>query len=567
MDDMHRNINRFQNANGKRHRDDTPAPAAASTDDMMDLDPAVSEALLDSLKRSRQTGTDLLGSEGEKNSLKNSDTAVKHFQWFLKTYLGITKDFWDFPLYHHDQNVPTLPNLLLAYFDPEFELPPPHEGEPRFTHVWVLQRGHGNKKKGDLMERATVENYFSALQRHFNKEMDKKYSARMNGERIPYANFHSDDAFRLVNVMKNKLEEQMPNNPVHYPVPCAEDARRILNAPLLHSDSPYATFCKRGFTCGCTIWPRGGAEYSSLTLDMFQLLDGGMPWVSEREPGERVVFYASKLPSKTGKRHDPNQFKDQTFFPNRERPDLCFVQQFKDEVQMRKERGFKCTAFFLALKYDRSTHTYVDFLDAPIQDKIRANFMRNISISAKTKIIYTNHCIRAWMITEALASGAQEHVVKERSRHASDCAVKTYKKISFLESRALSDVTTNRTVGGQQTLHDARQQIAHSALAPPQPPAQNPIVPMPARDPNAFFQSIPPSAFNNCVFNFNSGDNYHNNTYNYYTPNPMTGLSQADLEVAAATPVDPLDFFGCPAADDLGDDEFGLMSSFNGCFL
>ncbi|KAK3265982.1 hypothetical protein CYMTET_25370 [Cymbomonas tetramitiformis] len=398
ISDNTRVINRFQNQNGKRGRDDTPTDVTMATEDTRVTD-AISKEVLDSLKRSRQTGADLLGSEGEKNSLKNSDTAAKHIQHFLKVHLDITTNFRDFPLIQDDPDVPTLPNLLLAYFDPEI-LHPNHPGEPRFTHVWILQRAHGNKKKGDLMERATVENYFSASQRKYNKEMEKKTCAGMNGDTIPYANFHSDHAFRLVNV---KYEDQMPNNPVHYPVPDYDDAQRILNAPILKGDSVLARTLRRSLTTGCTVWPRGGAEHRDLDLDMFKLIDRGMPWLSERQPGERVKFFASKLPCKTGKHAE--HFKDQVFFPNHENPELCLVTQIKEEEDMRAARGFKCRAFFLALKYDHSTRTYVDFLDAPIQDRVMINFMRNISISAKTKIVYTNHCVRAWMITEALASG------------------------------------------------------------------------------------------------------------------------------------------------------------------
>ncbi|KAK3256369.1 hypothetical protein CYMTET_34494 [Cymbomonas tetramitiformis] len=400
-----------------------------------------------------------------------------------------------------------------------------------------------------------------AYNRHAEAEVVK------NNLPVPHYNFYTDAEFLLPRQALLALQAKLPDDVVHYPVPRASDAEKIVNAPILFEDSLYGQLHARALTAGVELWPRGGAEFSDLGFDMFTLHDEDEPWVSEKKPGEYITFHANKLAQKTKKvGQSIDNIKDQYIYHNRQLPHLDFISQYKAQRDFRKRANISCPAYFLHLHRDPKIRAYTHILDQPLSTHLRSNLMANICRSAQTSVIYTNHCIRAWMITEAFNSGAEEHVIKDKPRHTSDCAVKTYKKLGALESRSLAENLHCRVAGGCDTLSTTRQQIANennperkpfqelhnfvpyvppsSLCPPPIPPAPIPPAPIPPTPPPqstlaSAFDQLPRGNFSGCTFNIMVGDNY-NQSYDayYYTADPRHGLSPHDLNEMANTPVD-----------------------------
>ncbi|KAK3280070.1 hypothetical protein CYMTET_12077 [Cymbomonas tetramitiformis] len=299
---------------------------------------------------------------------------------------------------------------------------------------------------------------------------------------------------------------ELPGTVEHYRIPTRKEAAQIFNCDFFKREDLYTFLLKFAFTLMCEIWPRGGEELRSTTFDHFELKDAGMPYNGEDEPGERIDFDPNLLKQKTraGDLSDFKKvFKIVTIFPNKSNPQFCFVRLFKELVDIRTRLNFHTKSLLLYIQQDKKSGQW-SFVDRPIQIDVAKTLFQRICFQAGLPDYaeFKNHGVRAWMITEALAAGTQEHAVKDRSRHTSNTAVQAYKNASTIEQAALGSVMHNRTCGMSTTIDAARQSLCDNFenQPPPNMQLQKPVRHISERFPDFddrrhFGQDLPPNVW------------------------------------------------------------------------
>ena len=450
----------------------------------------------------------------KKNTAKNTQTGSRSFSRFVKRIgMGDNKKLYDFPLSSREPDAPTAPDMLMAWLLDDLTI----------TH---------QNKPAEKLKACTLYNYFCAISREWNKYQEEHF----RNEVRPFlrsSRFPSHAAFPIYNIStylvsrllqpdyrgpvcflthhewsyaRDALNCRLPDLPGsvdHYAIPTRKEAEQIFNSAFFKRQDLYSFLLKLAFSLMCEIWPRGGEELRSISVDHFELLDAGIPFNGEREPGERIVFDPNLLKQKT-RAGDLSDFKKVfkliTIFPNQVNPQFCFVRQFKDLIDIRTRLNFQTTAFFPFIKQDKSTGVW-SFSDKPIQLDIAATFFQRVCYHAglQNYTAFANHGVRAWMITEALAAGTEEHAVKDRSRHTSNTAVQAYKNATNLEQASLGFAMHKRAAGISTTINQTRQQLCDTfENVPPQnhiliPPDRDIPEHFPdSRERRHFRQNVPP---------------------------------------------------------------------------
>ncbi|KAK3270202.1 hypothetical protein CYMTET_21385 [Cymbomonas tetramitiformis] len=406
-----------------------------------------------------------------KNSKKNTKTGSNSFSKFVLRSSGESKKLYDYPL-HSSDGTPSAPDMLMLWL---------------LDDNTIINSQDSTKK----IKATTLYNYFCALMREWNLFQKSQHRDEVN-YRGPSC-FFTDTEWEYAKDALNMRLPDLPGNVDHYPIPTRAESDLIFHSDFFKRKDTFAYVLLLAYVLMSEIWPRGGQELRDICMSHFTLLEPGRRYGGEGVPGERVTFDPNLLKQKTRKGNLTDfkkHFKIITIFPNHVHQLFCFVHLFKHYQALRQELGITSDSFFLHLTFDPETNSH-SFYDAPIQILHAQNFFRTICRESglPNAETFVNHSVRAWMITQALASGVEEHAVKDRSRHTSNCAVQSYKNATTIEQASLGVTLHHRRAGLSTTIEETRQ---HIAKAPKHERPQNMQVdaqPNPPPPPNA---QIPP---------------------------------------------------------------------------
>ena len=169
------------------------------------------------------------------------------------------------------------------------------------------------------------------------------------------------------------------------------------------------------------------------------------------KPGERPYLLYHE---DTSKNH-PGGLKGRKTTPkvvvhhsNSQNPDRCFVTLFKKYRQLCPEDPV-ANAFYL--QPSRSPTETCWYTRQPLGQTLLGGTVARLCKQAGIEGYKTNHSLRATTTTRLYEKGVDEQQIMERTRHRSLEGVRSYKRTSDRQRRALSDVLNREQPNNQPT--------------------------------------------------------------------------------------------------------------------
>ena len=122
--------------------------------------------------------------------------------------------------------------------------------------------------------------------------------------------------------------------------------------------------------------------------------------------------------------------------------DNCQIISFKTMMQKLHP---DCPRLFQRVRAHYNTRDDVWYCNSPLGKSSLANMMKNISKAAKPSTEYTNHCLRATVVSTLSASGVEDRHIMSVTGHKAARSLAAYSKSTAAQQRSMSRILDGRT--------------------------------------------------------------------------------------------------------------------------
>lgn len=168
-------------------------------------------------------------------------------------------------------------------------------------------------------------------------------------------------------------------------------------------------------------------------------------------PGASAFLVYTENVSKNnagGLKHRKLSTKEVNHHENQECPQRCFVRLFKCYVSHRPANPIKDNAFYLTPIKNPKTNVW--YTSVPVGHNTLSTTMRRLCSQAGVSGYITNHSLRVTAATRLFQKGVDEQLIMARTGHRSTDGIRTYKRVSADQQKALSDILNNPTNEGPE---------------------------------------------------------------------------------------------------------------------
>lgn len=214
-----------------------------------------------------------------------------------------------------------------------------------------------------------------------------------------------------------------------------EEEEKMWVTGTLGDHTPQSLLDTMVFMCGLYFALRSGQEHRSLRMEQICLVE---------PPGQASFLVYTENVSKNnpgGLHHRKLSAKKVHHYENKDCPQRCFIRLFKSYTSHRPTGDIKDDAFYLTPI--RNPKTNVWYTCTPVGHNTLTNTMKRICGQAGVTGYKTNHSLRVTTATRLFQKGVDEQLIMARTGHRSTDGIRTYKRISDEQHKALSDVLNN----------------------------------------------------------------------------------------------------------------------------
>lgn len=223
------------------------------------------------------------------------------------------------------------------------------------------------------------------------------------------------------------------------PITIAEE-NMLWERGFLGDSSPQVLLDTMLFLCGVHFALRSGEEHRSLQLSQFELVS---------PPNEDAYLVYTENYSKNnqgGLQHRKVKPKSVTCYANKQDPTRCLVHLFQEYLRHRPT-DTKC--FYLTPL--RKIKNDLWYSKMPVGHNTLSRTVGRLCQQAGISGFKTNHSLRVTSATRLFQSGVDEQLIMSHTGHRSVDGVRSYKRISEQQKKALSSVLMSASSESQQT--------------------------------------------------------------------------------------------------------------------
>ena len=219
-----------------------------------------------------------------------------------------------------------------------------------------------------------------------------------------------------------------------------EDEELLWSKGFLGDHSPKSLLNTIFYMCGLYFALRSGGEHRSLRL--------APPQITVHEEGATTYLLYTEDCSKNvqgGLKHRKIAQKKVKHFANTDNPQRCFVRLYRLYLSKLPVDCPRNAFYFKPLQNWNSTSGSVWFSKQPLGHNKLSMMMSSICQDAGIQGFKTNHSLRATSATRLYQQGADEQLIMERTGHRSLEGVRSYKRTSVTQQKAISSMLQQTT--------------------------------------------------------------------------------------------------------------------------
>lgn len=220
-----------------------------------------------------------------------------------------------------------------------------------------------------------------------------------------------------------------------------EEENQLWEQGLLGDHSPQTLLEAIFFLCGMNFALRSGQEHRSLQVTQLKL-------VQPTDDSPYLIYHENCSKNNAGGLSDRKvQPKRVIHHANETNPQRCLVRLYKKYLEHHPDT--KETAFYLApLKKPKGN---VWYSKAVVGHNTLSKTVSRVCCAGGIQGYETNHSLRVTTATRLFQSGVDEQLIMDRTGHRSTEGVRTYKRISEDQRKAISDILNSATNGESET--------------------------------------------------------------------------------------------------------------------
>ena len=222
------------------------------------------------------------------------------------------------------------------------------------------------------------------------------------------------------------------------PITIAEE-NQLWERGFLGDSSPQVLLDTMLFLCGVHFALRSGEEHRSLQLSQFEL-------VSPSNADAYLVYTENySKNNQGGLQHRKVKPKSVTCYANKQDPTRCLVRLFQEYLR-HHPKDIQC--FYLTPL--RKMKNNVWYSKMPVGHNTLSRTVGCLCEQAGISGFKTNHSLRVTSATRLFQSGVDEQLIMSHTGHRSVDGVRSYKRISEEQKKAVSNVLASASSGLQQ---------------------------------------------------------------------------------------------------------------------
>ena len=214
----------------------------------------------------------------------------------------------------------------------------------------------------------------------------------------------------------------------------AEEENLLWEGGLLGEENPQALLDTMLFLCGIHFALRSGEEHRSLQLSQFEL-------VVPKEGCARLIYTENySKNNQGGLQHRKVKPKCVTCYANERNPGRCLVRLYQVYLS---HRPADIQPFYLTPLRKKKSETW--YSKVPVGHNTLSQTVGRLCKKAGITGFKTNHSLRVTSATRLFQSGVDEQVIMSHTGHRSVDGVRSYKRISEEQKKAVSGILTSST--------------------------------------------------------------------------------------------------------------------------
>ena len=225
------------------------------------------------------------------------------------------------------------------------------------------------------------------------------------------------------------------------PITVAEE-NLLWERGFLGDSSPQVLLDTMLFLCGVHFALRSGEEHRSLQLSQFEL-------ISPANDDAYLVYTENySKNNQGGLQHRKVKPKSVTCYANTQDPTRCLVRLFQEYL---RHRPTDTQCFYLTPLRKIKNDQVLWFSKVPVGHNTLSRTVGRLCRQAGISGFKTNHSLRVTSATRLFQSGVDEQLIMSHTGHRSVDGVRSYKRISEQQKKAVSSVLTSASSGSPLT--------------------------------------------------------------------------------------------------------------------